>query len=85
MEYCCDVSCLRMSVDREESIARKNKGITLVQWDNCLQNSSNIKNQKKYAIVLRNFQCHTTSASRSNGRLAGWLAGRLADKIQVHM
>ena len=40
MECCHDVSCLRISVDREENIGRKYKGVTMAQWGNLLQNSS---------------------------------------------
>ena len=33
-------SCLHILIDKEESIERKDKGITKVQLENCLQNSS---------------------------------------------
>ena len=42
-----DVSCLCILVGREESIGRKYKGITMVQWDNHLQNSSFVNHRSK--------------------------------------
>ena len=40
MECCRDVTCVRISLDREESIGRKFKGTTMAHWDDRLQKAA---------------------------------------------
>ena len=77
MECCCDVSCLRISVDREES-----KGITMAQRDNRLQNNSFVIGRSKPLFSVIFEALHLAQL----GLMAGWwLAGFLADKMQVNL
>jgi len=68
------VSCLRISANREESIGRKNKGITLVQWENnCLWTLEHVQQFFKLDAVSHNFWSPTSSITGSFGK-AGCLA-----------
>ena len=66
MEFCRDISCLHIPADREKSIERKYKGITMAQWHHHLQNSSFV-NRTQYTIVKCNFW-----KPYAQGLTAGW-------------
>ena len=61
------LSCLCISVDGEERIRRKYKGITIGQWDNRLQDSSFV-NWTRLSVIFK--ALHQVKL----GLLAGWLA-----------
>ena len=76
MECCHGVTCWSISMDIEESIVRKYKGVTMVQWDNCFQNNSFV-NWTRKAIIFE------TLNPAQLGLTAGWQAGCSADKMWV--
>ena len=74
MECCHGVSCLRISVDRKESIGRKYKGVTMAQWDNHLQNIIFLIRHDKPLFRVIFEALHLAQL----GLMAGWLACWLA-------